>query len=155
MLALTLGFARVRWRLALPRWQQPVPSTLSFTLALLLACSIRFLIDLLSSLSYCCSLPHRSLQKGTKLSSTSGNPRREEAVDVATLLQQTQSALEQLQSEVWCSCGRQCLHKIEPLIATGCQFLNDYHVNWKSLSHNVQLWNIIMHRPIDLVLAYW
>ncbi|XP_030278733.1 HAUS augmin-like complex subunit 7 [Sparus aurata] len=41
----------------------------------------------------------KSLQKGTKLSSTSGNPRREEAVDVATLLQRTQSALEQLQSE--------------------------------------------------------
>lgn len=125
----TLGFARVRWRLALPRWQQPVPSTLSFSLTLLLACSISVLIDLLSSLSYCCSLPHRSLQKGTKLSSTSGNPRGEEAVDVATLLQRTQSALEQLQSEVWCSCGWRCLHKIEPLIATGCRFLYDYHVN--------------------------
>ncbi|XP_073326404.1 HAUS augmin-like complex subunit 7 [Pagrus major] len=41
----------------------------------------------------------KSLQKGTKLSSTSCKPRREEAVDVATLLQRTQSALEQLQSE--------------------------------------------------------
>lgn len=60
----------------------------------------------LSSLSHCLSLPRRTLQKGNKSSS---KPSREDTADVATLLQLTRSALEQLQSEVWCSCGWWCL----------------------------------------------
>lgn len=54
----------------------------------------------LSGLSHCYPVPHRALRKGTK---SSPKPSREEAADAATLLQLTQSTLEQLQSEVWCS----------------------------------------------------
>ncbi len=54
----------------------------------------------------CFSSPHRALRKGTK---SSPKPSREEAVDVGTLLKRTESALERLQTEVWCLCGVWCL----------------------------------------------
>lgn len=47
--------------------------------------------------SHSCYFAHRTLQKGSKSSS---KPSSEDAADVAMLLQQTRSALEQLQSEV-------------------------------------------------------
>ena len=56
-------------------------------------------------------LPHRALHKGTK---SSHKPSREGAADVAALLQETQSALEQLQSEVFAYVALDACGVIEP-----------------------------------------
>lgn len=63
-----------------------------------------FLLSFLAS--HCLSSLHRTLQKSNE---SSFKQSREGAADVATLLQHTQSALEQLQSEVWCVCVCVCM----------------------------------------------
>lgn len=99
-------------------------------------------VCLLSNLSYRFSLPHRALCKGTK---SSNKPSREEDADVAALLQQTQSALEQLQSEVQCCCGIK-----GAFIWNRLTVLNEYKL--KSNFLNV-LWNSNYYNaqdPIDM-----